>query len=65
MMDDIQCFVDAFERQINVNVGGLYNPKIVFMDENEIEFRCNYDNYEDDEDSWTWYFDRKSRRFYN
>lgn len=56
---------EAFERQFNLPVGGFYNPTVVYADRNEIEFRCFYDNFDNDEDSWTWYYDLKTKEFYH
>ena len=55
-----------FKEQLpDLPVGGFYNPKIVWEDEKEIEFMCSYDNYESIEDSWTWYYVKDEKKFYN
>ena len=54
-----------FEQQFNLPVGGFYNPKVVWASDSEIEFRCHYNNFDNDVDSWTWYYDVKDRVFYH
>lgn len=54
-----------FETQICAPVGGFYNPSVVYADANEIEFKCHYDNFDNEEDCWSWFFDIQNREFYN
>lgn len=60
----IKDYSKLFLEQISVNVGGFYNPEIVYEDDAEVCFRCHYDNYSDDSDSWNWYYDKQSGKFY-
>lgn len=49
------------------NIGGFYNPTLECIHSNsgDLEFRCYYDNYDNKEDSWTWYYSIKTNKFYN
>lgn len=65
LKENLSELTELFNTQINTPVGGFYNPKVVSVDEDEIEFRCHYDNYNGDADSWAWYYDTKTKEFYN
>ena len=57
---------EIFDKQFpDLPVGGFYNPKIVYENDKEIEFMCSYDNFESEEDSWTWYYLKDEERFYH
>ena len=57
---------DLFEQQFpGLPVGGFHNPTLVSEDKRMMEFRCRYDNCDNDADSWTWWFDKHDRCFYN
>lgn len=59
-------FYGLFEKQYgDLPVGGFLNPVIVEENGSDIIFRCNYDNFELDEDVWHYGFDLKTRQFYD
>ncbi len=46
--------------------GGLLNATVVAVDSHgHLELRCFYDNYDNDEDAWTWFLDPYKREFYH
>jgi hypothetical protein len=46
--------------------GGLLNAKVVAVDNRgDLELRCHYDNYDNDEDAWTWFLNPGEMRFYS
>lgn len=58
-------FDRLFEKQLGgIPCGGFLNPKIVEESDCQIIFRCNYNNFEGDHDSWHYGFDLKTRQFY-
>ena len=60
--DDIR---DAFYEKFQAPCGGLYNPQVVCVDSlGHLEIRCHYDNYDNDEDSWTWFLVPGTLKFY-
>lgn len=46
--------------------GGFINPTIesVTDDGNEIEFRCFYDNFDNEDDAWHYTYNRSTGQFY-
>ncbi len=55
-----------FDNQFpDLPTGGFLNPTFVSVHRGDVEFRCCYDNYDNEEDSWTWYWDSKTGKFYN
>lgn len=57
---------EAFREQYpHLPNGRLHNPRIVGVSPGEIELRCHYDNYDNDDDSWSWYLDPATMRFHN
>ena len=65
-LSELDALHDLFEAQYpGLPVGNFCNPEAVCEDDGTIEFRCHYDNYDNEEDEWTWYFDKRTRRFYN
>lgn len=48
-----------------LNVGGFYNPSVVYAQGDEIEFRCHYDGFTREDDSWSWFFTPSTREFWN
>ena len=66
--EDTEQLTEEFIQQFpGLFVGGFYNPELIYENEDYLEFRCNYDNYGHDEenDSWTWYYDITTKRFYH
>ena len=58
--------VAIFDEQFDSPTGGFYNPHLTCKHENgDLEFRCHYDNYDNEEDSWTWYYSKETNKFYN
>lgn len=55
----------AFTEQITGPTGGFCNPRVVGVAHGDIEFRCHYDGYAGADDSWTWYIDPTTMRFYS
>jgi hypothetical protein len=45
--------------------GGLLNPRVVGVEGGDLEIRCHYNNYDNDEDAWTWFLDPANLTFYN
>ena len=57
-------FHNLFLKQYgDLPVGGLINPEIVDIENDQLLFRCHYDNFESDEDSWHYGFNLKTRKF--
>lgn len=62
---DIGDLADIFDEQYgNLPVGGFLNPTIESDDGNGVLFRCYYENYDNEDDSWHYGYCRKSRLFY-
>lgn len=58
-------FYSLFKKQFgDLIVAGFLNPKIIEENNRDIIFRCNYDNYETEEDAWYYGFDLITRQFY-
>ena len=56
----------VFDRQFPaLPTGEFLNPQLVCETADFLEFRCFYDNYDNEDDEWTWYYDKKSGKFYN
>ena len=49
----------------HLSVGGFYNPRVVSVSGEDIEFFCHYDNYDNAQDGWAWFYDTDTQRFYN
>jgi hypothetical protein len=63
---DMDTLAAMFDRQFpDVPTGGFLNPTFVSEHRGHVEFRCFYDNYDNEDDSWTWYWDSKTGEFYN
>ncbi len=63
---ELEALSEQFDKQFpDCSIGGFCNPTFVCENETIIEFRCFYDNYEDEEDSWTWYWVKKTKQFCN
>ena len=63
--EELEYYENLFDQQYgDLPVGGFYNPEIVEMDDREIEFRGHYNNFESEEDSWSYFFDIKTQEFY-
>ena len=55
-----------FDKQFPCLPNGRFcNPKLVDENSRDMEFRCHYDDYDNEDDSWTWYFDKKVGEFYS
>ena len=55
-----------FNRQHgNLPTGGFCNPVVEYEDERSIIFRCHYDNYDNEEDSWHWELVKSTGEFVN
>jgi len=60
--------MDEYETLFNkqygdLPVGGFLNPKIVERTSSTIIFRCHYNNFEMEDDSWHYYFDIGTKTF--
>lgn len=55
---------ELFYAEHTAPTGGLLNPRVMAVENGDLVIRCHYDNYDNDEDAWTWYLDPKTDRFY-
>lgn len=63
---DLDKFSKIFDAQfLGLPTGGFCNPELVAEDEKNMEFWCYYDNFDNEEDGWTWYYHKTSGEFYN
>lgn len=63
--DNYDAIREAFYADHSGPTGGLLNPKVVGVEsDGDLEIRCHYDNYDNEDDSWTWFLDPKTMRFY-
>jgi hypothetical protein len=54
-----------FEEQFgDLPCGGLLNPQKVEETNEHIIFRCNYDNFEGDDDAWYYGYNKETKQFY-
>lgn len=62
----IQLVALLFNRQHgNLPTGGFYNPTIEYEDEKSIMFRCFYDGFDSEGDSWHWELIKETGEFIN
>lgn len=56
----------AFDKQFpHLSVGGFCNPRARCVSSSVIEFTCHYDGYDNEDDSWTWFYNTVTNRFSN
>ncbi len=66
VVPDMGTLGETFDRQFpDLAIGEFLNPTFVSKHCGQVEFRCYYDNYDNEEDSWTWYWDEAAGQFYN
>lgn len=62
----LQQLSDEFERQFpDLPCGGFYNPRLIAEYSPYMEFRCHYNDFDNEEDSWTWYWNKEDEAFSN
>jgi hypothetical protein len=62
----ITVLAEKFKEQFpNLPVGGFYNPTVESEDDTHIAFRCYYDNYDNEENSWRWTYDKGTGKFFS
>jgi hypothetical protein len=63
---EITALAEKFNEQFpNYPAGGFYNPTVESEDDTHIEFRCLYNNYDNEEDSWRWTYNKKTGKFFS
>lgn len=63
---ELELLSERFEKQFSdVNVNEFCNPTLAVEDATTLEFRCYYNNYDNEDDSWTWYYNKKTKVFFN
>jgi hypothetical protein len=51
---------ELFSSHFTAPTGGLINARVVRVENGCIVFRCHYDNYDNDDDSWELWFDPRT-----
>jgi hypothetical protein len=65
VMPDLEGLEELFAEQYgDLACGGFLNPTVESDDGVDILFRCFYDNFDNEDDSWHYGYCRKSRQFY-
>lgn len=63
---ELQQLNDEFERQFpDLPTGGFYNPRLIEEYDSYMVFRCHYNNFDNDDDAWTWYWNKEDKTFSN
>lgn len=63
---ELQQLSDEFERQFpGLVTGGFYNPQLIVEGGSTQEFRCHYNDFDNDDDAWTWYWNKEDKVFFS